>query len=58
MSLHTGSMMNEDVKREKEKEKSAGLKTRHYNVRIKLLGMLPLCNEEGHDVSCPYEERH
>jgi len=50
-------MMNEDVKREKEKEKSAGLKTRHYNVLVKQLGMLPRCKEEGHDVSCPYEER-
>ena len=30
MSLHTGPGMNEDVKGWKEKEKSAGLKTRHY----------------------------
>jgi hypothetical protein len=31
--------------------------TRHYNVRVKQLGMLARCNEEGHDESCPYKGR-
>jgi hypothetical protein len=41
----------------KEKENGAGLKTRHYKVRVKQLDMLAHSNEEGHDESCPYKGR-